>query len=74
MTARVPGDRETTNGAGFPVLLPVALFLLSGDICPTCGYGTRKTSANWGRCKRCHQRVARRPMDEAAKKLKAVLT
>jgi len=29
-----------------------ALLMLDGSMCPKCGYGTRKTSKNWRRCKR----------------------
>lgn len=37
----------------------VALLMLDGAMCPKCGYGTRKTSKNWRRCKRpeCGERI-----------------
>lgn len=37
----------------------VALLMVSGAACPKCGYGTRKTSKNWRRCKRpeCGERI-----------------
>lgn len=36
-----------------------SLLMLWGDMCPKCGYGTRKTSKNWRRCKRetCGERI-----------------
>lgn len=36
-----------------------SLLILWGDACPQCGYGTRKTSKNWRRCKRetCGERI-----------------
>lgn len=35
------------------------LLMVSGAACPKCGYGTRKTSKNWRRCKRpeCGERI-----------------
>ena len=37
-----------------------ALLMLSGAVCAKCGFGTRKTSKNWRRCKRCGERVRSR--------------
>ena len=36
-----------------------ALLMIDGAMCPKCGYGTRKTSKNWRRCKRpeCGERI-----------------
>lgn len=34
------------------------LFII-GAICPKCGYGTRRTSKRWARCKKCGERVER---------------
>ena len=36
-----------------------ALLILQGAACPKCGYGTRKTSKRWRRCKRpeCGERI-----------------
>jgi hypothetical protein len=36
-----------------------SLLMLWGAACPKCGYGTRKTSKNWRRCKRetCGERI-----------------
>lgn len=42
--------------------LIVTLLVHSGAMCPKCGYGTRTTSKNWARCKRCGERVARRAL------------
>lgn len=36
-----------------------AMLLHDGAMCPKCGYGTRNTSKNWARCKKCGERVAR---------------
>ena len=35
------------------------LLMMTGAMCPKCGYGTRKTSKNWLRCKRetCGERL-----------------
>ena len=47
---------------------PVALVLFAmGAMCPKCGYGTRNTSKNWARCKKCGERVRRRALDAAHK-------
>lgn len=37
----------------------LALLMIDGSMCPKCGFGTRKTSANWRRCKRpeCGERI-----------------
>lgn len=37
----------------------IALLMANGSMCPKCGYGTRKTSKNWRRCKRetCGERL-----------------
>jgi hypothetical protein len=37
----------------------IGLLIASGAMCPKCGYGTRRTSKNWRRCKRetCGERV-----------------
>jgi len=37
----------------------ITLLMLTGAMCPKCGYGTRKTSKNWRRCKRetCGERI-----------------
>jgi hypothetical protein len=37
----------------------ISLLMLTGAACPKCGYGTRKTSKNWRRCKRetCQERI-----------------
>jgi len=37
----------------------VGILLRDGALCPSCGYGTRKTSKRWATCKRCGERVAR---------------
>lgn len=42
----------------------VGLLFFMGAMCPKCGYGTRRTSKNWARCKRCGERVRRRPRSE----------
>lgn len=36
-----------------------SILMLTGAACPKCGYGTRKTSKNWRRCKRetCQERI-----------------
>lgn len=36
------------------------VLLVMGAMCPKCGYGTRKTSKRWARCKRCNERVSLR--------------
>lgn len=35
-----------------------AMLLHEGAMCPKCGFGTKKTSKRWARCKRCGERVA----------------
>jgi predicted Zn-ribbon and HTH transcriptional regulator len=43
-----------------------ALLMVDGAMCPKCGYGTRKTSKNWRRCKRpeCGERIHMVPATE----------
>lgn len=43
----------------------IELLLHTGAMCPACGFGTRKTSKRWARCKRCGERVERRALPEA---------
>lgn len=45
------------------------LLMLSGAQCGKCGFGTRKTSKNWARCKRCNERVPIRSMADAQAEL-----
>ena len=42
----------------------VACLLYMGAMCPKCHFGTRSTSKNWARCKRCGARVARRKLPD----------
>lgn len=37
--------------------LMLGYLMANGAMCPKCGYGTRKTSKRWARCKRCNERV-----------------
>lgn len=55
------------------VISLTALLMASGSACSRCGYGTRKTSKRWARCKRegCGHRVRVLSMDEAAAHLRA---
>lgn len=39
--------------------LMFAMLLHEGAMCPKCGYGTRKTSKRWAKCKKCGERVSR---------------
>ena len=52
----------------------VALLMIDGAMCPKCGYGTRKTSKNWRRCKRpeCGERIHMVPV--TAENVKAANT
>lgn len=45
----------------------VACLAYMGAMCPKCGYGTRRTSKNWAKCKKCGERVARRELPQSAK-------
>lgn len=40
----------------------VGLLAYSGAMCSKCGYGTRKTSKRWAKCKNCGERVERREL------------
>lgn len=42
--------------------LMVALLFHTGAMCPKCSYGTRRTSERWAKCKKCGERVERRPL------------
>lgn len=41
----------------------IGLLMMSGAMCPKCGFGTRKTSKRWRRCKResCGERLRLEP-------------
>lgn len=41
--------------------LMVTYFMVTGAMCDQCGFGTRVTSKNWAKCKRCGTRVPRNP-------------
>ena len=40
----------------------LSVLVHKGDMCPKCGHGTRVTSKNWARCKKCNERVPRREL------------
>lgn len=42
----------------------VGLLIHTGGMCPKCNHGTRVTSKRWARCKKCGERVQRKPMPE----------
>lgn len=42
--------------------LMIAALIYSGAMCPKCGYGTRKTSKRWAKCKKCGERVERKEL------------
>ena len=44
--------------------LVFGLLIASGAMCPKCGFGTRVTSKNWARCKKCGERVKRVKMED----------
>jgi len=46
------------------ITLFVAMALAEGVMCPRCGYGTRRTSKRWARCKKCGHRVERRTLGQ----------
>ena len=52
-----PKEFDFTSKRGLASL--IGLLMLDGSMCPKCGYGTRKTSKNWRRCKResCGERI-----------------
>lgn len=68
MTKSSTGEQET---GGRPFCIAdkphfetlIALLTTSGAMCPKCGFGTRKTSKNWRRCKRCGERVKDIPIE-----------
>jgi tRNA(Ile2) C34 agmatinyltransferase TiaS len=42
----------------------VSILYYTGAMCPKCSYGTRVTSKRWAKCKKCGERVERRPLPE----------
>lgn len=50
-----------------------ALLIASGSMCPKCGFGTRTTSKNWARCKKCGARVRRVKMSDIKLRIKPAL-
>jgi len=57
------------NRTGIAVV--VTLLFGSGAMCGECGHGTRVTSKNWAKCKKCGARVRRIPMEKVADALSA---
>ena len=55
-------DRPLAHKMGIQVVL--GLLVASGGMCPKCGFGTRVTSNNWSRCKKCGERVKRVKMSD----------
>lgn len=49
---------STEQGLG----LMVGLLFHTGAMCPKCGFGTRRTSKRWAKCKKCGERVERREL------------
>jgi tRNA(Ile2) C34 agmatinyltransferase TiaS len=66
-------DRRFSLASLSGLAVVVTLLAGSGAMCPKCGHGTRVTSKRWAKCKKCGERVARRPMDEVAGELKQKL-
>lgn len=58
---RMAAKRKTIRMSGIELLC--AMLMADGSMCPKCGYGTRKTSKNWRRCKRetCGERLRLEP-------------
>jgi uncharacterized protein (DUF983 family) len=46
----------------------VGLLCATGALCPKCGWGTRRTSKRWARCKKCGERVARHDLKDVTVK------
>lgn len=42
----------------------LALLFAQGAMCEKCGFGTRATSKNWARCKKCGHRNRRRTLEQ----------
>jgi len=57
---RVVRQRPLATEQGITAI--VELLLFGGDMCPECGFGTRKTSKRWARCQRCGKRVERKEL------------
>lgn len=55
----LPTTKEFCLGDKENMMDFIGLLMVQGAMCPKCGYGTRKTSKNWRRCKRpeCGERI-----------------
>lgn len=40
----------------------LGLLFHTGAMCPKCGFGTRRTSKRWAKCKKCGERVERKEL------------
>lgn len=58
----IPMDSPLAHKTGIHLVL--GLLVASGGMCPKCGFGTRVTSKNWARCKKCGERVRRVKMSD----------
>lgn len=65
MTARAPGGEAVNPEKRFSLAnlshlsIVVGLMVATGGMCAKCGHGTRVTSKNWARCKKCGEKVRR---------------
>lgn len=61
--SNIEGNKNTELMQRYPfatktgIELMFSMLLHQGDMCPKCGFATRKTSKRWAKCKRCGERV-----------------
>jgi predicted Zn-ribbon and HTH transcriptional regulator len=57
---RIKADHPLATQEGLELF--IAALVHSGAMCPKCGFGTRAKSKKWAVCKRCGERVERKPL------------
>ena len=48
------------------IALVFGILIERGDMCPSCGFATRKMSARWAKCKKCGMRIYRGKISDVA--------
>ena len=59
-TEDIVREQPLATQQGLDMML--TLLVHTGAMCPKCGFGTRRTSKRWAKCKKCGERVERKEL------------